>query len=140
MEQTGRYVKASFAAGCFWDVESAFRKVDGVLETVTGYTGGLLSDPCYEQVESGTTGHVEVVQLKFDPSVTTFEDILGVFFTIHDPFGLTLTVLHWQLSSINRRLVAMLSSQHTELPSWFAETNPSELVHHTNLEHLLSAA
>ena len=57
MEKTDRPEKATFAAGCFWDVEAAFRKVEGVLETVAGYTGGSVANPVYEQVESGTTGH-----------------------------------------------------------------------------------
>jgi methionine-S-sulfoxide reductase len=85
MEGTGRPQKATVAAGCFWDVEAAFRKVDGVLETVVGYTGGSVPDPGYEQVESGTTGHAEAVGIVFDPSVVTYEQLLDIFWGIHDP-------------------------------------------------------
>jgi methionine-S-sulfoxide reductase len=86
MEQEGgRYERATFAAGCFWDVEAAFRRVDGVLDTVTGYTGGQLPDPTYEQVESGTTGHAEAVGIVFDPAVVSYVRLLDLFWTIHDP-------------------------------------------------------
>jgi peptide-methionine (S)-S-oxide reductase len=80
-----RLEKASFAAGCFWDVEAAFRKVDGVLETVTGYAGGSLPDPGYEEVAGGATGHAEAVGLVFDPGIVSFEQLLDIFWSIHDP-------------------------------------------------------
>jgi peptide-methionine (S)-S-oxide reductase len=85
MEKTSRQAKATFAAGCFWDVEAAFRKVDGVLETVAGYTGGSLPDPHYEDVESGTTGHAEAVGIVFDPAVVSYNNLLDIFWSIHDP-------------------------------------------------------
>jgi methionine-S-sulfoxide reductase len=85
MEQAGRCERASFAAGCFWDVEAAFRKVDGVLETVAGYTGGLLQDPGYEQVETGTTGHAEAVGIVFDPARVSYDHLLDIFWDLHDP-------------------------------------------------------
>jgi methionine-S-sulfoxide reductase len=85
MEQNGRPHKATFAAGCFWDVEGAFRKVKGVLETVAGYTGGSVANPVYEQVESGTTGHVEAVGIVYDPSVVSYDQLLDVFWDMHDP-------------------------------------------------------
>jgi methionine-S-sulfoxide reductase len=80
-----RLEKATFAAGCFWDVEVAFRKVEGVLETVTGYTGGSLPDPSYEQVESGATGHAEAVGIVFDPAVVSYDQLLDIFWDMHDP-------------------------------------------------------
>lgn len=79
------YQKATFSAGCFWDAEAAFRRVDGVIETVVGYTGGSESDPTYEQIESGTTGHVHAVGIVFDPSIVAYEQILEIFWSIHDP-------------------------------------------------------
>ncbi|OPX63658.1 MULTISPECIES: peptide-methionine (S)-S-oxide reductase MsrA [unclassified Methanoregula] len=85
MEDSGRYEKATFAAGCFWDVEAAFRMVEGVLETVTGYTGGVVPEPAYEQVESGTTGHVEAVGIVFDPAIVSYEQLLDIFWQVHDP-------------------------------------------------------
>ena len=77
--------KATFAAGCFWDIEAAFRRVDGVLETVAGYAGGSVPDPGYEQVQSGTTGHAEAVGIVFDPAVISYDQILEIFWGIHDP-------------------------------------------------------
>jgi peptide-methionine (S)-S-oxide reductase len=85
MEQNDRPLKATFAAGCFWDAEAAFRKVRGVLETVAGYTGGSLPDPRYEQVESGTTGHAEAVGMVYDPTVVSYDQLLDIFWDIHDP-------------------------------------------------------
>ena len=85
MEQAGQYDRASFAAGCFWDVEASFRKVDGVLETIAGYTGGLLPDPGYEQVETGITGHVEAVGIVFDPARVSYDHLLDLFWDLHDP-------------------------------------------------------
>ena len=80
-----RPTKASFAAGCFWDVEAAFRQVEGVLETVAGYTGGPLPHPTYELVETGTSGHVEAVGLVFDSTIVSYEQLLAIFWDIHDP-------------------------------------------------------
>lgn len=77
--------KATFGAGCFWGVQSAFDRLEGIVETTVGYMGGELENPSYEQVCSGKTGHVEVVEVKFDPSVISFEQLLEVFFRIHDP-------------------------------------------------------
>ena len=76
--------KATFAAGCFWGVEKAFRRVDGVTETAVGYTGGETSDPSYEQVCSGRTGHAEAVQLEYDPARLGYDDLLDLFWRVHD--------------------------------------------------------
>ena len=80
--------KATFAAGCFWGVEEAFRTIKGVDKTTVGYTGGSLSDPSYEDVCTDTTGHAEAVQVEFDPAEVTFEALLDVFWRIHDPMTL----------------------------------------------------
>lgn len=76
---------ATFGGGCFWCLEAAFQQLRGVEKVVSGYEGGKRPNPSYEQVCSGATGHAEVVQITYDPSVITFRDLLGVLFTIHDP-------------------------------------------------------
>ena len=76
---------ATFGGGCFWCLEAAFQQLRGVEKVVSGYAGGKRPNPSYEQVCSGATGHAEVVQITYDPSVITFRDLLGVLFTIHDP-------------------------------------------------------
>ncbi len=77
--------RATFAAGCFWGVEAAFRQVEGVLSTAVGYTGGTLENPSYRAVCTDTTGHAEVVEIEYDPSGVTYEQLLGVFWESHDP-------------------------------------------------------
>jgi methionine-S-sulfoxide reductase len=77
--------KATFGAGCFWQVEEEFRCLDGVLETAVGYEGGHVENPTYEQVCSGETGHVEVCQVAFDPDRVSYEDLVTKYFEIHDP-------------------------------------------------------
>ena len=76
---------ATLAGGCFWCLEAAFQDLKGVENVQSGYAGGGVANPSYEDVCTGTTGHAEVVQITFDPQVVTFEDLLHVFFTIHDP-------------------------------------------------------
>lgn len=77
--------KATFGAGCFWQVETAFRDVEGVVETAVGYEGGHVAEPTYEQVCTGTTGHAEVCQVTFDPGKVSYERLLDIFWDIHDP-------------------------------------------------------
>jgi len=76
---------ATLAGGCFWCLEAAFQDLKGVEKVQSGYAGGHVANPSYEQVCTGTTGHAEVVQITFDPTVVSFDDLLHVFFTIHDP-------------------------------------------------------
>jgi peptide-methionine (S)-S-oxide reductase len=76
---------ATFAGGCFWCTEAVFERMNGVGEVVSGYIGGRMPDPDYNAVCTGTTGHAEAVEIYYDPSVTTYEDLLDVFFKTHDP-------------------------------------------------------
>jgi methionine-S-sulfoxide reductase len=80
-----RLERATFGSGCFWCTEAVFERLKGVTSAVSGYSGGNLPDPSYEQVSSGTTGHAEVVQLTYDPAVISFADLLRVFWQTHDP-------------------------------------------------------
>jgi peptide-methionine (S)-S-oxide reductase len=75
----------TLGGGCFWCLEAVYTELQGVVKLVSGYAGGTLANPTYQQVCSGNTGHAEVVQVTFDPEVVTFQEILGVFFSIHDP-------------------------------------------------------
>jgi peptide-methionine (S)-S-oxide reductase len=76
---------ATFGAGCFWGVEWVFRQVPGVIEVVSGYSGGSVEDPGYRLVCTGTTGHAEVVQVEFDASIVSYDQLLEVFWAMHDP-------------------------------------------------------
>jgi peptide-methionine (S)-S-oxide reductase len=77
--------KATFGAGCFWGVEAAFAAIPGVTATAVGYEGGKLERPTYKDVCTDSTGHAEVVELDFDPSVVSYDKILDAFFALHDP-------------------------------------------------------
>ena len=77
--------KAIFGAGCFWHIQDKFKKVDGVSSTSVGYSGGKKNSPTYEQVCTGDTGHAEVVEVDFDPSIVTYSGLLDVFWSCHDP-------------------------------------------------------
>ena len=80
-----RLETATLAAGCFWCVEAVFNDLKGVEYVISGYSGGHTENPTYQQVCSETTGHAEVVQIKFDPTELSFRDLLRVYFTVHDP-------------------------------------------------------
>src|SRR5207253_3391480 len=76
---------ATLGGGCFWCLEAVFEQLRGVQRVESGYAGGIVAEPTYHQVCTGTTGHAEVVQVTFDPAVITFREILDVFFATHDP-------------------------------------------------------
>jgi len=77
--------QATFAAGCFWQVEASFRQIPGVRATTVGYTGGHVDDPSYEQVCSHTTGHAEAVLVEYDPDQVSYDELLEAFWSLHDP-------------------------------------------------------
>ncbi len=80
-----KFEKATFGSGCFWCTEAIFEQLNGVEEVVSGYSGGTVPNPTYKQVSSGTTGHAEVCQITFDPEVISYDELLKVFWSTHDP-------------------------------------------------------
>jgi len=85
MEKQNKYKKAAFGAGCFWGVEETFRTTKGVFSTAVGYMGGHTENPTYENVCTGQTGHAETVEVTYDPSVISYNELLNVFWNVHDP-------------------------------------------------------
>ncbi len=82
------YKYATFGSGCFWCSEAVFEEVNGVIDVVSGYSGGKVINPSYREVCTGRTGHAEVVQIKYDPSVVNYQELLDIFFKTHDPTSL----------------------------------------------------
>ena len=104
---------ATFAAGCFWGVEEAFSKVNGVKSTMVGYTGGLFDNPTYRDVCTHKTGHAEAVQIEFDPNEVSYEDLLSVFWSVHNPT--TKNRQGWDIGSQYRSLIAYHTPEQESL-------------------------
>lgn len=100
---------ATFAAGCFWGVEEAFRGIMGVKATMVGYTGGYFENPTYEDVCSDKTGHAEAIQIEFDPTIVSYEKLLDIFWSNHDP-----TTLNRQGPDIGSQYRSMISYHNPE--------------------------
>jgi peptide-methionine (S)-S-oxide reductase len=119
--------KATFGAGCFWGVEAAFRRLEGVIATRVGYEGGNLENPTYEDVCSHTTGHAEVVEVTYDPEKVSYDELLNVFWHKHDPTQVNRQ--GWDIGDNYRSVVffhdeeqrdAALRSKEDEQANWSA--------------------
>jgi peptide-methionine (S)-S-oxide reductase len=112
---------ATLGGGCFWCIEAAFNEIRGVTNIESGYAGGELASPTYEQVCTGTTGHAEVIQVTFDPDIISFREILEIFFTAHDP-----TTLNRQGADVGNQYRSVIF-HHNEKQKEFAEQIIAEL-------------
>jgi len=114
------YEKATLGGGCFWCLEAVFENVKGVEDVISGYAGGHINNPTYEAVCSGTTGHAEVVQITYDPTIISFKDILEIFWKIHDP-----TTLNRQGADIGTQYRSVIFF-HNEKQKEIAEESKAE--------------
>jgi peptide-methionine (S)-S-oxide reductase len=121
-----RTQRATFAAGCFWGVEAAFRELDGVLDVTVGYTGGTSSDPTYEQMCGGATGHAEAVEVIFDPATVSYRQLLDTFWHIHNPT--TLNRQGWDFGSQYRSAVFFHDPEQERLAVATRESEQESLV------------
>jgi peptide-methionine (S)-S-oxide reductase len=108
-KQRGAVEAATLGGGCFWCIEAAFNEIRGVVNVESGYAGGELASPTYEQVCTGTTGHAEAVQVTFDPHAISFREILQIFFTSHDP-----TTLNRQGADVGTQYRSVIFYHNTE--------------------------
>ena len=115
---------ATLGGGCFWCLEAIFSRLDGVLDVLSGYCGGHVADPGYEAVCSGNTGHAEVVQIRFDPELISYDELLEVFFATHDP-----TSLNRQGNDIGTQYRSVIYT-HTEAQKQSAERAIAEAARH----------
>jgi peptide-methionine (S)-S-oxide reductase len=112
--------KATFGAGCFWGVEASFQKVKGITKTTVGYMGGNTKNPTYEQVCTNRTGHAEVIQIEYDEKQVTYEELLELFWDIHDP-----TQLNRQGPDVGKQYRSVIF-YHNELQKKQAEISKKE--------------
>lgn len=118
--------RATFAAGCFWGVEAAFRELDGVLDATVGYTGGTTPDPTYEQVCGGGTGHAEAVEVIFDPARVSYQQLLDTFWHTHNPT--TLNRQGWDFGSQYRSAIFFHDQEQERLALTTRESEQESLV------------
>jgi peptide-methionine (S)-S-oxide reductase len=118
---TEHYEVATLGGGCFWCLEAVYDDLEGVIDVVSGYAGGQMSDPDYESVIKGNTGHAEVVQVTFNPQITSFKEILEVFFSIHDP-----TTLNRQGADVGTQYRSAIF-YHTDVQKALAEEVIAEI-------------
>jgi peptide-methionine (S)-S-oxide reductase len=117
---------ATLAGGCFWCLEAVYDQLKGVESVESGYSGGKVPNPTYYQVCEGTTGHAEVIQIKFDPQVVSYKDLLDVFFTVHDP-----TTLNRQGNDVGTQYRSAIYYHSPE-----QKTTAEQTIKDLNAEHL----
>ena len=121
-----QFESATFGAGCFWCIEAVYQDIRGVHSVVSGYAGGEVENPTYEQICTGRTGHAEVARIEFDPSIISFDELLEVFWHTHDP-----TTLNRQGNDIGTQYRSVIfyhdQSQKTKAEASLAATDASEL-------------
>ena len=121
LEKQNNLQMATFAAGCFWGVEEAFRQVKGVKSTTVGYTGGQFENPTYKDVCTHTTGHAEALLIQFDPNEVSYEQLLDIFWSIHDP-----TTKNRQGPDIGSQYRSMIA-YHTQEQELLAKKSKADL-------------
>jgi len=121
MDTTAKLDTATFGSGCFWCAEAIFERVKGVHKVISGYAGGSVDQPSYEQVCTGKTGHAEVVQITFDPSIVSYADLLKIFWKTHDP-----TTLNRQGADVGTQYRSVIF-YHSDEQKKFAEHYKREL-------------
>lgn len=120
-KQMDNLQKATFGSGCFWCTEAIFERLNGVVKVVSGYAGGTVENPTYEEVCSGTTGHAEVTQITYNPEVITYDELLEVFWKTHDP-----TTLNHQGNDVGTQYRSVIF-YHNEEQKQLAEKYKEEL-------------
>ena len=121
METSQNHEKATFGTGCFWCTEAIFEQLKGVTSVASGYSGGTITNPTYEQICSGTTGHAEVVEITFDPKIISFKELLEVFWEVHNP-----TTLNRQGADVGtqyRSVVFYHSKEQQEAAEFYKKKN-----------------
>ncbi len=119
--QKPKLEKATFGMGCFWCTEAVFQRLNGVTDVKSGYEGGVIPNPTYEEVSTGTTNHAEVIELQFDPAKISYEELLEIFWKIHDP-----TTLNRQGADVGTQYRSVIF-YHTEQQKTIAEKYKTEL-------------
>jgi len=117
---------AILAGGCFWCTEAVFERVEGVSKVIPGFSGGMIKNPAYREIITGRTGHAEAIEIEFDPRVTSFEELLYIFFSTHDPT--TLNRQQYDVGTQYRSAIFYTSEEQKEVAEKVVERITSEKI------------